>query len=98
MGLWSPFPGTFWWPVTPSCDGLEPALSELSPSWGSLSRGVSRGLGTQFLSGLLNTFSGLILAGQADRNAHLTALLAGSCALGCPSWPVVFLQHGGMLS
>lgn len=32
MGLWSPFPGTFWWPVTPSCDGLEPALSELSPA------------------------------------------------------------------
>lgn len=66
-------PGTFVWPVIPSYGGVEPALSELSPGWGSPSRGLSSALGTQFLSGLLNTCPGLGLAGQASRNAHLTA-------------------------
>lgn len=36
---------------------VEPAFSELSPGWGSLSRGSPRGLGTQFL------FPGLGLPG-----------------------------------
>lgn len=66
-------PRTFVWPVIPSYGGVEPALSELSPGWGSPSRGLSSALGTQFLSGLLNTCPGLGLAGQASRNAHLTA-------------------------
>lgn len=72
-GLVVSIPSTLVCPVTPSCGGVEPALSELSPGWGSLSRGVFSSLGTQFPSGLLNASPGLGLAGQAGRHAHFTA-------------------------
>ena len=46
MGSVVSIPRSLMWPITPCCSGVQPAFLELSPSWDSLSRGLSRGLGT----------------------------------------------------